>query len=426
MRVCRWILPFILVGIVGCSDKASDAPDSEDTTQSTQPTNGSIDSDASATASTVQGSSVDPGTEQASGSEPTQDGGETVAANINAPSETDGDALFDLAPGDPAPPVVVAAVVQGNPVETFTSDKVYVVEFWATWCGPCLAGMPHISTLQEEYGDEVQFIGVTREDEGTVSGFMDQTSRSGEKWTDVLKYTIARDDESQTSQAYMTAARQRGIPCAFIVGRDGKVEWIGHPAVIDEPLSAVVGNSWDVAAARKTFVDEQQAEAQMEAAQQKLAQAMSAGDYEGAVKVLDELLADTPNNLQLQMVRLQILGEGGLTEQYNESAAAIVDANFEEQMLLNQIAWTIAAEMDDEGRDLELAMKAARQASTLSDDTDAAILDTVARVFYEQGNVAEAVTWQKKAVESNPDAKELQETLAGYEAEVADPANSEN
>jgi hypothetical protein len=45
--------------------------------------------------------------------------------------------------------------------------------------------------------------------------------------------------------AYMRAAKQNGIPSAFIVGKDGKIEWIGHPMEMDQPLTKVVEDGWD-------------------------------------------------------------------------------------------------------------------------------------------------------------------------------------
>ncbi|MEM1422742.1 MAG: TlpA disulfide reductase family protein, partial [Planctomycetota bacterium] len=66
----------------------------------------------------------------------------------------------ELTVGDPAPALTVGQWLKGEPVDAFENGHVYVVEFWATWCGPCIAGMPHLSEVQKEYGDRVTVIGV--------------------------------------------------------------------------------------------------------------------------------------------------------------------------------------------------------------------------------------------------------------------------
>lgn len=147
--------------------------------------------------------------------------------------------------GDPAPPLSIATWVTGEPVDGFAEGTVTVVEFWATWCGPCLASMPHISSLQEQYGDAVRFIGVTREGLDVVEGFLAKEQSEGKTWAEVITYRLVIDEDSATNTAYMKAAGQNGIPCAFIVGKSGLVEWIGHPIEIDEPLEAIVNDSND-------------------------------------------------------------------------------------------------------------------------------------------------------------------------------------
>ncbi|HVU64861.1 MAG TPA: TlpA disulfide reductase family protein [Phycisphaerales bacterium] len=62
--------------------------------------------------------------------------------------------------GDPAPSLSIEKWIKGEPVTSFEKGKVYVVEFWATWCGPCKASMPHITDLQKQYKGKVTFIGV--------------------------------------------------------------------------------------------------------------------------------------------------------------------------------------------------------------------------------------------------------------------------
>ena len=112
----------------------------------------------------------------------------------------------------------VAHWVKGEPVDV--SSGVHVVEFWATWCPPCLTSIPHLTALQEKYADRgVNIIGVSDEELATVESFV-------EKMGDKMAYTVAID--GGISKDYMEKYNIGGIPHAFVV-KDGEIVWHGHP-----------------------------------------------------------------------------------------------------------------------------------------------------------------------------------------------------
>jgi len=63
-----------------------------------------------------------------------------------------------------------------KPVTAFRPGSVYIVEFWATWCGPCIQSMPHLVELQEKYsGKGLQIISISDETVDTVQAFLKRT-----------------------------------------------------------------------------------------------------------------------------------------------------------------------------------------------------------------------------------------------------------
>ncbi|HET6575157.1 MAG TPA: TlpA disulfide reductase family protein [Fimbriiglobus sp.] len=144
--------------------------------------------------------------------------------------------------GDPAPKLKATKWLQGAEVAEFAPGKTYVVEFWATWCGPCIAMMPHMSAMQKEYKDKgVTFIGFTKQDRSNtaekVAAFV---AKRGPK----LGYTFAYADDAETYDAYMKAAKQGGIPCSYVVDKEGKVAFIGHPMFLALVIPKVVEGKW--------------------------------------------------------------------------------------------------------------------------------------------------------------------------------------
>ncbi|MBI1349425.1 redoxin domain-containing protein [bacterium] len=132
--------------------------------------------------------------------------------------------------GDAAPPLSVSSWVKGEPVDLTASkgERVYLIEFWGTWCPPCRESIPHLTEVQKKYGERgLVIVGISDEEAETVRPFV---AKQGDR----MKYTVAIDKEQKTTEAYMGAFGLDSIPSAFLVDRKGKVVWFGHPQ--DEEL----------------------------------------------------------------------------------------------------------------------------------------------------------------------------------------------
>lgn len=213
-----------------------------------------------------------------------------------------------------------------KPVKQFEKGKVYVVEFWATWCGPCIHSMPHLVELQNKYrGQNVQIISISDEPLETVQEFLARETNdlSGEPSTFgalTSAYCLTTDPDGSSQAAYMEAAKQGGIPTAFIVGKDSKIEWIGHPMEMDEPLAAVVADSWNRSEFAEAFIAQQSLSETMN----RLSQLAGSGQFAEAVEVIDqELNKKLPEEIKNQLINIkqQLKLMGGMIDQ--EVAAAI-------------------------------------------------------------------------------------------------------
>ncbi len=169
-------------------------------------------------------------------------------ACVGCRSSTEGPS--QLAANAPAPSLDIEhwltdAEGRFKPVTKFESGKVYVVEFWATWCGPCRAMMPHIAQLQDRYESEVQFISVSDEDLNTVERFLKSPADgSGTTFGDIAKhYCITTDPDGSTNRDYLEAAGVNSIPHAFIVDHHSRIVWNGHPGEMEPVLEQVVQQS---------------------------------------------------------------------------------------------------------------------------------------------------------------------------------------
>jgi thiol-disulfide isomerase/thioredoxin len=284
-----------------------------------------------------------------------------------------------LTVGDKAPALTINKWVKGAPVTAFEPGKVTVVEFWATWCGPCKKSMPHLSELQTQFKDKgVTIIGVTSLDpRNSLAAVEKMTTEKG----DTMGYTVAWDQDRQTSNAYMLAAAQPGIPTAFIVDQTGTIAWIGSPFEMDEPLAKIVAGNWDIAAERSRFEPIQQAN-------------LGSMRFSAAVKKKDA---------------------AGILEHGRK----LVETQGDDANMMNVVAWSIVdpARGIDFGANpklAELALDAAKRANNATGNADAGMLDTLAWAYFASGDKANAIATQTKAISLAKDdgtRKELEEAL---------------
>lgn len=115
-----------------------------------------------------------------------------------------------------APDLGVPSFVQGRtaPLRALSElrPNVVVLEFWATWCGPCRKTLPHMNKLVQEFeGKPVRFIAVTNETPVLVNEFLKDYP---------MKAWVGIDPEGELSKAF----RIRGIPQVVVIDPYGRIQ----------------------------------------------------------------------------------------------------------------------------------------------------------------------------------------------------------
>ena len=322
--------------------------------------------------------------------------------------------------GNPAPKLQTGKFVQGEPVKELQKGKAYLVEFWATWCGPCRESIPHLNQIYGKYKDKNLIVigqDCWEDDEKLVGPFLKQM---GDKMT----YRVALDDKEgsekgKMADTWMAAAGQDGIPTAFLIDTTGVIAWIGHPMELEETvIDDVLAGKFDVKKAAADYAEKKQNEVRLEKLSDELSSSMNAKDWDAATAKLAEMQKVVPKGEagELDQIRFVILlGKKSYPEAY-QLASQISDANKDNAEVQDKIAWRIATDPTIEQRDLALAEKIATRGNEAAGGKDPSLFDTLARIAFLQKKPDAAVAFEEKALKVATDDQkaDIQKSLDSY------------
>lgn len=119
-----------------------------------------------------------------------------------------------------APELVVEKWISKQPD---TKGKFVLIDFWATWCGPCRAYIPALNDIQKKYADKLVIIGLSDETAEKVKAFNNPK----------INYFEGIDTKSTVKDSLQV----KGIPHAILIDPKGIVRWEGFPLLQDNELT---------------------------------------------------------------------------------------------------------------------------------------------------------------------------------------------
>ncbi|MCH1438831.1 MAG: TlpA family protein disulfide reductase [Rubripirellula sp.] len=310
-----------------------------------------------------------------------------------------------LSIGDPFPDIGKRATwLKGTSVESYAKGTVYVLDLWATWCGPCIEMMPHTSVIADRYAKHgVEIIGLAL-DPGDATA----TQQFVKNNPNLMRYAICEDIDGQLKTEYMTRTGAAGIPTVLIINQDGMLAWKGHPKNMGGPLAEIVLETYDLEAAKQTLN-------RHDAATENIANKPAPATDRDALRNIFERkdgnamvkLADSMMGNKARLVNaLGIKGKGlyyqGKFEEAKSTFTSICNESgeFKTQVLCGAAEFLVTEYQDNPDRNLLLAISLAEAAVANrtgqqwpATGTLVLIMDVVE--FHIQGNKKEAVKSHK-------------------------------
>lgn len=293
--------------------------------------------------------------------------------------------------GDKTPAVNVARWITEKPPtlpgEKGAEQHVFLVEFWATWCPPCLKSIPHLAELQKKHRKAgLLILGISNEEPKTIEAFIKSKMK--------MPYFVGNDDDMKTTSAWTDDIQT--IPHAFLVNKSGIVVWSGNPLdmdVMDKVIEQVLTGKYDLEAAKSAAATEEKFKTLL----MELNAARTTQNEEDIFKILDRMIALRPHALHPYLIKRESLRE---FDRESEIAAleAKIEAAFKDDDSALRLIVQIEQNKDLTQRNPGLMLRCVLRANKLSQGRDPDTLAALAYVQCELGMVDAAIESQTEAV----------------------------
>lgn len=330
--------------------------------------------------------------------------------------------------GKAPPPIKVARWVKGEPLTGFEKGKVYVVDFWATWCGPCNAAIPHLTKLAQDHKGKVEVIGVSiseRQKNAEDTAYIDVVDAFVKKKGDRMDYRVAVDTpDKQMHATWFKPTGTGGIPTAYIIDQNGLVAWtgIGSPADVERIVGQVLAGTFDIKKERELQRQAEEeakkrSEADIAAAKESqkkngdpyakipgYREAMARGDSSAALACLNAAFKEDPSKEKgaPYQWKLMLLLQRNKPEEVNAYARELLERYPTDDDIIGFLSACIVATDTEPRFDRGIALQSAIKAAELAKPDTRWAQFTKYRLgwaYYHTGDKAKAVEAMRGAIE---------------------------
>ncbi|NLI01605.1 MAG: hypothetical protein GX446_19205 [Chthonomonadales bacterium] len=339
---------------------------------------------------------------------------------------------ISLKPGDLAPPIKVGKWIKPPPAGASAAKKLQVVAFFSSWSNPSKQTYPSLAKIARTNAGKVSVtaIAVFEKDAGPNNAHYATVAAFVKQMGDQMPYPVGVDNAQGTmARTWLEASGERGVPVSFVIGRDGKIQWIGHTMMLEYFLGQILTGKYNFAEYRAEWLKDKEQEEREYKLFQKFNALAEAGRYKEAVAELDRIGKAYP-----EYGRRMVLVRFSLLLKFDEPAAYAFGRELLNGELKDQsgLLWLMARSLLDEtpglkSPDYKLALDLSQRAADLTKHNDANILTALAYAHFKLGNVDKAIEIQTKAIpigDANPDIPARNKELMRKRLEMFTKAKS--
>lgn len=295
--------------------------------------------------------------------------------------------------------IAAAEWIQGTAPEAWEKDKVYVIDCWATWCGPCTVAIPHLNGLHAKYSEKglrVLAMNVWEDDKGKVVAFLKKRAAA-------MSYPVAYTGLGSAFESdWLKAAAINRIPNAFVV-KNGKLLVVTHPMRLEaEVVEALLEGGEAETKAVENILDQAEAGKRTSSLLNAFRTALRKGDQEAMASAIADLEKLDPEAPYLSQMRL----DHAIAKKDWESSKALID-EFAKTPAAAQVLNSIALRCDNDPDSMPDELKqivASRLAEAVDGkQTSATLLVVLARLQWTTGDKEAALATAKTAADNPGD-----------------------